>query len=76
MKKSRASKSKPSALAALDQTFDCCRRIETLAHLLETCDRLEKHYALNPHLIGHAGFMIAEETTRLRRWLGKVARVH
>lgn len=72
MKKLR--KPKPAANATLDQVHCCCERIETLAGLLESCDRLNAGDTLNPQLVGRAGFMIGEQAAGLRHWLAKLRR--
>ena len=75
MKKSSAkARPTPTRNAASDEIAGCCQRIETLAGLLETLDRLDAGESVNPQLIGYTGLMIATESARLRRWLDKLPR--
>ena len=68
------SKHSPSDRAASDEIAGCCQRIETLAALLETFDRLDEGESCNPKLVGYTGLMIGTEAAHLRRQLDSFAR--
>jgi hypothetical protein len=56
----------PSDGDAVDQACSCCRNIETSGGLLAACGKQESSEPLDPGLVAHAGWMIADAARKLR----------
>ncbi len=73
MKKLRPrSQPRSRPVSSLDEALDSCTHISTLAGLLGACGKARTTEKLEVELVAAAGWMIFDETQRLRKLLSEV----